>query len=476
MWHVFNKNKNPAFLKSGFKTVVYPDQYVPDRALPIELCVTNQIFYSTFSIFSVFLFVVNEKVRLGLTVKYCHSELHPLPHEIFNSVGLQMDSAEWSSPIRLGRNRKRDCSRRASRAYLESSHFTFLQRQCEAVWTEALAFNVCVMQLKVAVTDMKCGRAHLFIFSEPFSFSSAISTWLLKPKPCKSYQYLEHSSKKKAGSLYCPSHRWFPIPFFTETQSLSALVHSPGRVWTEQCGCRFSGWRKPSQRFEGQTEWSPARRKRVGPWWHRPAESSAVRGTWREAVMTESCFRRKWHINKRKAREADRYSQLSLHCDKSECCQSVIPLPEEQTAPSHWCWGADGQMEESNWETSFLSHGSVFRSRSTPLSVAECWLTVSTLRMSSAQRWTHHAVVDKDLEQPSREVPIHGWVQGELRQAQRQHVARLRGQCERLGGEGRLAVVLPAVELPLQIKTSRVWVKAAQARAVVLKVCILWWV
>lgn len=96
--------------------------------------------------------------------------------------------------------------------------------------------------------------------------------------------------------------------------------------------------------------------------------------------------------------------------------------------------------------------------------------------MPSAQRWTHHAVIDKDLKQPSREISICGWVQGEFRQAQGEHVARLQGQCERLWGEGRLAVVLPAVELPLQIKTSWVWAKAAHARAIVLKGCILCWV
>lgn len=65
------------------------------------------------------------------------------------------------------------------------------------------------------------------------------------------------------------------------------------------------------------------------------------------------------------------------------------------------------------------------------------------------QWWTHHAVVDEDLQQPSREVSIGGRVQGELRQAQGQHVARLLGQREGLGAERRLAVVLPAVELPL---------------------------
>lgn len=33
-------------------------------------------------------------MQLGLTVKHYHGELHPLPHEIFDGVGLQMDSAE----------------------------------------------------------------------------------------------------------------------------------------------------------------------------------------------------------------------------------------------------------------------------------------------------------------------------------------------------------------------------------------------
>lgn len=69
--------------------------------------------------------------------------------------------------------------------------------------------------------------------------------------------------------------------------------------------------------------------------------------------------------------------------------------------------------------------------------------------MPSAQRWTHHAAIDKDLKQPSREISIRGRVQGEIRQAQGQHVARLQGQCEGLGDEGGLTVVLPAVDLPL---------------------------
>lgn len=73
---------------------------------------------------------------------------------------------------------------------------------------------------------------------------------------------------------------------------------------------------------------------------------------------------------------------------------------------------------------------------------------------AACQRWTHHAAIDEDLKQPSREISIRGRVQGEFRQAQGQHVARLQGQCEGLGGKGRLAVVLSAVELPLQIKTS----------------------
>lgn len=64
-------------------------------------------------------------------------------------------------------------------------------------------------------------------------------------------------------------------------------------------------------------------------------------------------------------------------------------------------------------------------------------------------RWTHHAVGDEDLEQSSGVVSVGGRVQGELRHAQRQHVARLHGQRERLGLEGRLAVVAFTVELPL---------------------------
>lgn len=64
-------------------------------------------------------------------------------------------------------------------------------------------------------------------------------------------------------------------------------------------------------------------------------------------------------------------------------------------------------------------------------------------------RWTHHAVGDEEVKQSSGVVSVGGGVQGELRHAQRQHVARLHGQRERLGLEGRLTVVLFIVELPL---------------------------
>lgn len=63
--------------------------------------------------------------------------------------------------------------------------------------------------------------------------------------------------------------------------------------------------------------------------------------------------------------------------------------------------------------------------------------------------WTHHAVGDEDFKQSSGVVSVVGRVQGELRHAQRQHVARLHRQRERLGLEGRLAMVLFTVELPL---------------------------